>query len=465
MNRTLLCALLCSVSTLAFAGPDGTIKSGHVLGNGTGSERTATDTPALTVLQQPGSGLGSGVAAALAQALSGSGSLVGAVSPVVTGGDLLLGRTDQAAAYITRPNTTGYKTLALAVTGGNYLDLVEQFTNQAAIYSTLSFPNSTYTQIELSQVLLNSFNIPSFVGGEWGSLRFYDGFSVGMNVPSTSYEQVNGVGVYMTSSRVPNGDGSGDVGGLFAIKAGAKGTNLFGVNPLVDDGGFGTATTSGNYVKLQNEFDFNVSSPYTVVTGIGQVLNASSAPYLAVAFAVETSNTHPWNFGFVTNDASATVAVQIGSLGAGASQSSQPIQFHAYSSGSATLTAKISEDYLGNLALTNGLTGSVVGFQDVSSGNMATFSKYSATFTVGASSNFVIQAASSFNDLDFSGGAGTEYIQAGYASDTHMYINSGGYVFRIGGTAFMSMNTSHGAATGYWCGDASGNIFFQAGAC
>lgn len=44
-----------------------TLKSGHVLGNGTGSERTATDTPLLSIMRQPGSGMGSGVGDALAQ--------------------------------------------------------------------------------------------------------------------------------------------------------------------------------------------------------------------------------------------------------------------------------------------------------------------------------------------------------------------------------------------------------------
>jgi hypothetical protein len=43
------------------------IGSGHVLGNGTSSPRTPTDTSVIGVMNQPGGGLGSGVAAALAQ--------------------------------------------------------------------------------------------------------------------------------------------------------------------------------------------------------------------------------------------------------------------------------------------------------------------------------------------------------------------------------------------------------------
>ena len=82
--------ILAFVAALAVAGTassyaDETIKSGHVLGNSTSAERKPTDTSLLGVMQQPGSGLGSGVATAIAQPVTGSGGLVGSVSPTITG--------------------------------------------------------------------------------------------------------------------------------------------------------------------------------------------------------------------------------------------------------------------------------------------------------------------------------------------------------------------------------------------
>ena len=65
---------LCALATSAFA--EGTLKPGHVLGNGSSTERTGTDTPIITILQQSGSGLGTGVGTALANAINATGGVL-----------------------------------------------------------------------------------------------------------------------------------------------------------------------------------------------------------------------------------------------------------------------------------------------------------------------------------------------------------------------------------------------------
>ncbi|TDX61912.1 hypothetical protein EDE12_11213 [Methylosinus sp. sav-2] len=77
----MLKCLLASALALAFAmslalsaGRAQTIGSGHVLGNGTSTPSSPTDTPLMNVMSQPGSGLGSGIAAALGLPANGAGS-------------------------------------------------------------------------------------------------------------------------------------------------------------------------------------------------------------------------------------------------------------------------------------------------------------------------------------------------------------------------------------------------------
>lgn len=66
-----VCALL-----LAFPASAQVIGSGHVIGNGTGSLAAPTDTPLIQVMNQSGSGLGSGVATALGVAAGASGGFI-----------------------------------------------------------------------------------------------------------------------------------------------------------------------------------------------------------------------------------------------------------------------------------------------------------------------------------------------------------------------------------------------------
>ena len=68
MKKLILAFSLALAPLLSFAAE--TIKSGHVLGNGTSAERTPTDTPLFVIMQQSGSGFGTGVATALGNAVN-----------------------------------------------------------------------------------------------------------------------------------------------------------------------------------------------------------------------------------------------------------------------------------------------------------------------------------------------------------------------------------------------------------
>jgi hypothetical protein len=76
----LLFAALAAVIAVSQVHAAETIKSGHVLGNGTNAERTPTDTSLIGVMGQTGSGLGANVASALGTSANASGGL-----PLVNG--------------------------------------------------------------------------------------------------------------------------------------------------------------------------------------------------------------------------------------------------------------------------------------------------------------------------------------------------------------------------------------------
>ena len=87
MMKKLILALSLALAPLpSFAAE--TIKSGHVLGNGTSAERTPTDTPLFVIMQQSGSGFGTGVATALGNAVNTAGG-VSAVNGTPSPGDCL----------------------------------------------------------------------------------------------------------------------------------------------------------------------------------------------------------------------------------------------------------------------------------------------------------------------------------------------------------------------------------------
>ncbi|HEX2941527.1 MAG TPA: hypothetical protein VHO91_10800 [Rhodopila sp.] len=143
---------------------------------------------------------------------------------------------------------------------------------------------------------------------------------------------VNGVASYVlndisTTAAANSGNGVSFFG---VITAGVDGANNWGINTNVEDAG-----KSG--VNLLNEFDFNVGNSGTKINGLIMQGASSAKPYQANGFVIGNLNLSyattgqgssiPWSNGFVTEDAAAQTAIQIGLAGArsGANLTSQPI--------------------------------------------------------------------------------------------------------------------------------------------
>jgi hypothetical protein len=117
-----------------------TIKSGHVIGNGTSAERSATDASLLSVAQQTGSGLG-----------AGWGATIAAPSPFV-----IIGGT---AAYL----NLGSSSIGAGVNVVGFdSDVLAQPTNHTSISATCGVTNATltpgFTDANCAEININAIN-------------------------------------------------------------------------------------------------------------------------------------------------------------------------------------------------------------------------------------------------------------------------------------------------------------------
>ena len=74
-----------------------------------------------------------------------SGLLTANGGQTFSGGDLLLNRQDQTEAYITRPDVTGYKQIAFAVSGGSNLDMIDFHSNSNHFRGPITAVNNVTT--------------------------------------------------------------------------------------------------------------------------------------------------------------------------------------------------------------------------------------------------------------------------------------------------------------------------------
>jgi hypothetical protein len=76
----------------------------------------------------------------------------------VTTGDIMFDRTDQAAAYLLRPNTTGFKTLNLAVAGGQLLDSIGLYALNTTVSGPIlvACPAGTTGQVRMAPAATNT---------------------------------------------------------------------------------------------------------------------------------------------------------------------------------------------------------------------------------------------------------------------------------------------------------------------
>lgn len=104
--RRIIGAALAAFLSLAPAEAD-VIGSGHVMGNGTSGARTPTDTSLDTIMGQPGSGIGTGVAALLAGTSTGTGGPIGSVNGTFTNFNVGAGTTSSGTFVSAVPTSGG----------------------------------------------------------------------------------------------------------------------------------------------------------------------------------------------------------------------------------------------------------------------------------------------------------------------------------------------------------------------
>jgi hypothetical protein len=173
-------------------------------------------------------------------------------SATLGGGDLALGRTDQAIASITRPNTTGAKSLQFSVVGGGPLDLLNIISNSSTFSGSVSITGAT---THSSKVTLGA----SSTSGS--SLNFPIGVS-----PTTPVQGDE----WATSGHLFYRDGSTTYD-LLASSGGI--TSLNGINTSTQSFATGASGTDFNISSVGSTHTFNIPDAGNAVRG---VINAGS---------------------------------------------------------------------------------------------------------------------------------------------------------------------------------------------
>lgn len=156
--------------------------------------------------------------------------------------------------------------------------------------------------------------------------------SDGANYVSSSYAGTQRAGIagyVVTDFPVNTSVGWGNGVAVFGVGvAHANGAMAWGVNTLLTDSTNPSVVTSGTGRLLQNEFDFNVTSPNTQVFGLSLVGASVAQPAVANAVSVGQlgSGIH-WQTALISSDNAAVNGVVLGYQGAtsGNNLSSQPI--------------------------------------------------------------------------------------------------------------------------------------------
>jgi hypothetical protein len=106
IKRLLLASIVFALGQAPIRAEE-TLKSGHVLGNGTSSERAPADTSLITIMGQSGSGLGSGISTLLAGAPNTASNLLAAPSAVCPAGQFLTWSTLSSPQTCATPSGGG----------------------------------------------------------------------------------------------------------------------------------------------------------------------------------------------------------------------------------------------------------------------------------------------------------------------------------------------------------------------
>lgn len=213
-----------------------------------------------------------------------------------------------------------------------------------------------------NKFLLNGIDPGSIYASAYSGNHATEALTAGINVPSTSTVlQNNAVAGYIHTSQVHSG-GGGDVAGFFFAEAGANGTNIFGINPLVSDNAKLNTT-------IQNEFDFNVYGTGTTVTGLTLIMNATALPSSATGFSCsKLATSYGWSGCIFSGDGSAFQGAYFGANSTANNSASQAVVLNGKDAGGVSRPAQINATADGTLILRSGQNASPVALQDYNGG-------------------------------------------------------------------------------------------------
>ncbi len=177
-------------------------------------------------------------------------------------------------------------------------------------------------------------------------IQIYDGLrGVAHGVAGTSINLVNGVSGYVQNDMVPTG--------AFPVSAALFGTGIsssnnaitWGINTQLSDT-TGTTVSAGTGRGLNNEFDFNVTSPNTTVNGLQIAGGSLAQPALANTFVCQNldlpnhGTVAKWSNCFISVDGATNHFATIGAVAAtGAGTNSQDITWTYRNAGNIAQTA------------------------------------------------------------------------------------------------------------------------------
>ncbi|MHB1870867.1 MAG: hypothetical protein ACYCT1_08435 [Steroidobacteraceae bacterium] len=171
-------------------------------------------------------------------------------------GDLLLNRQDQAAAFITRPNVTGYKTISLAVAGGGNLDAINLLAN------SVKTPNNTLDDGS-------------------GNAKVYETLVVGSGADGYAYQMNPNLGNYLDdlwNAHYVGGTGWVSTNGGPGVRVGLYGGTAETASIQFDVSGDATSLAAGDaftsfptvFVITATEADFYVGTVFHQPTTMNQ---------------------------------------------------------------------------------------------------------------------------------------------------------------------------------------------------
>lgn len=150
-------------------------------------------------------------------------------------------------------------------------------------------------------------------------------------VPATfTGSQMAAIGGYIVTDAPVSGGLHNGVALMGVGVAHANNSNVWGLNTLLTDSANATVVSSGTGRLLQNELDFNVTSPNTVVFGLTLAGASVSQPTNAYAVVIDALGTNiRWNTGLLIQNNAANFAITIGYSGAssGVNLNSQQVAF------------------------------------------------------------------------------------------------------------------------------------------